>query len=115
MAQEIVKAGGEAFSFPGDVTDPDFPEAIVKATIQYISHINMLRLKYELISTRKWGKLNILVNNAGYTWDGVIHKMTDKQWEAMLKYVLCEYNYFIVAELASDLHIKIVAVTSALE
>ncbi len=21
---------------------------------------------------------------AGYTWDGVIHKMTDKQWQAML-------------------------------
>lgn len=34
---------------------------------------------------RKFGKLNILVNNAGYTWDGVIHKTTDQQWEAMFK------------------------------
>lgn len=32
----------------------------------------------------KWGKLHILVNNAGYTWDGVIHRMSDRQWEAML-------------------------------
>jgi len=24
------------------------------------------------------------VNNAGYTWDGMIHKMTDDQWDAML-------------------------------
>jgi len=29
--------------------------------------------------------LEFLVNNAGYTWDAVIHKMTDDQWEAMLK------------------------------
>jgi len=24
------------------------------------------------------------VNNAGYTWDGMLHKMTDKQWSAIL-------------------------------
>jgi 3-oxoacyl-[acyl-carrier protein] reductase len=30
------------------------------------------------------GKIHIIVNNAGYTWDGVIHKMTDKQWDAIL-------------------------------
>jgi 3-oxoacyl-[acyl-carrier protein] reductase len=29
------------------------------------------------------GKINIIVNNAGYTWDGVIHKMTDKQWNTI--------------------------------
>lgn len=30
------------------------------------------------------GKIHIIVNNAGYTWDGVIHKMTDKQWETII-------------------------------
>merc|ERR1712098_823245 len=30
------------------------------------------------------GKINIIVNNAGYTWDGVIHKMTDKQWDNII-------------------------------
>ncbi len=30
------------------------------------------------------GSLDIIVNNAGYAWDGVIHKMTDEQFEAML-------------------------------
>lgn len=30
------------------------------------------------------GKIHIIVNNAGYTWDGVIHKMTDKQWETIM-------------------------------
>ena len=27
------------------------------------------------------GSLDVLVNNAGYTWDGIAHRMTDKQWE----------------------------------
>jgi 3-oxoacyl-[acyl-carrier protein] reductase len=30
------------------------------------------------------GKIHIIVNNAGYTWDGVIHKMTDKQWHTIV-------------------------------
>ncbi|KAL2827058.1 hypothetical protein BDW59DRAFT_144611 [Aspergillus cavernicola] len=30
------------------------------------------------------GKIHILVNNAGFTWDGVIHKITDKQWDTMI-------------------------------
>jgi 3-oxoacyl-[acyl-carrier protein] reductase len=30
------------------------------------------------------GKLHILVNNAGYTWDGVIHKMQDAQWDTIV-------------------------------
>ncbi|MGC8811505.1 MAG: SDR family NAD(P)-dependent oxidoreductase, partial [bacterium] len=66
VVEEIIKAGGEALAFVGDVTRPSFGEEIVKKTIQ------------------TWGGLHILVNNAGFTWDGVIHKMTDEQWEAML-------------------------------
>ena len=31
------------------------------------------------------GKIHIIVNNAGFTWDGVIHKMTDRQWDTMLQ------------------------------
>jgi hypothetical protein len=46
MAQEIITAGGEAISFAGDVTDPDFPEAIVKATIQYVIHYYMIYMIY---------------------------------------------------------------------
>ncbi|KAI4594590.1 hypothetical protein KJ359_007678 [Pestalotiopsis sp. 9143b] len=30
------------------------------------------------------GKIHIIVNNAGYTWDGVVHKTTDKQWDAIV-------------------------------
>ncbi|MCP9971119.1 SDR family oxidoreductase [Actinomadura madurae] len=31
-----------------------------------------------------FGGVDIIVNNAGYTWDSVIQKMTDEQWDAML-------------------------------
>ena len=65
-AGAILAAGGEAISVPGDVTDPAFPDLIVNAAIE------------------KFGGIDIIVNNAGYTWDAVIHKMTDEQWEAIL-------------------------------
>ena len=66
VVAEIAKAGGTAIAVPGDITDPAFPEALVKTTVD------------------TYGVLNILVNNAGYTWDGVLHKMSDAQWQAML-------------------------------
>jgi 3-oxoacyl-[acyl-carrier protein] reductase len=62
----ILAAGGEAISVPGDVTDRAFPDRIVARTLE------------------RFGGLDIIVNNAGYTWDAVIHKMTDEQWEAIL-------------------------------
>jgi len=66
VAEDIKKNGGTAISIPGDITDPAFPDRLIKETIA------------------AFGKLNVLVNNAGYTFDGVIHKMSDKQWDAML-------------------------------
>ncbi|PYP87243.1 MAG: 3-oxoacyl-ACP reductase [Blastocatellia bacterium AA13] len=62
----ILGGDGEAISVPGDVTDAAFPDTLVNAAIQ------------------QFGGLDIIVNNAGYTWDAVIHKMTDQQWEAIL-------------------------------
>ena len=69
-AEETVAAikaqGGEAIAFAGDATAEDFAEGIVKAAVD------------------AFGGIHILVNNAGYTWDAVVHKMTDKQWDAMM-------------------------------
>ena len=62
----IVASGGQAISVPGDVTDSSFPDLIVNTAIE------------------KFGSIDIIVNNAGYTWDAVIHKMTDEQWAAIL-------------------------------
>ena len=33
----------------------------------------------------EFGQLDIVVNNAGYTWDGIAHKMSDEQFRAMLE------------------------------
>ncbi|HXG92497.1 MAG TPA: SDR family NAD(P)-dependent oxidoreductase [Blastocatellia bacterium] len=62
----VLEAGGQGLSVPGDVTDPAFPQLIVNTAIE------------------RFGGLDIIVNNAGYTWDAVIHKMSDEQWEAIL-------------------------------
>jgi len=67
VVDAIESAGGQAIAVPGDVTDAAYPEKLIKETIA------------------AFGKINIIVNNAGYTWDGVVHTMTDQQWEAMLK------------------------------
>lgn len=58
--------GSNAIGCLGDVTAPDFGARIVKAALD------------------EFGGIDIIVNNAGYAWDGVIQKMTDEQWYAML-------------------------------
>ena len=65
-AAAIQKTGGNVVPLAGDVTDPAFPEKLVKTALE------------------KFGGFDILVNNAGYTWDAVLHKMTDQQWQAII-------------------------------
>lgn len=69
-AQETVEAikalGGEAVSCVGSVTAPDFSERFIGAAVENFKGID------------------IIVNNAGYTWDNVIQKMTDEQWYAIM-------------------------------
>jgi 3-oxoacyl-[acyl-carrier protein] reductase len=62
----IDAAGGSAKALPGDVTAPEFPQKLVDATIS------------------GFGSIDIIVNNAGYTWDNVIQKTSDEQFQAML-------------------------------
>jgi 3-oxoacyl-[acyl-carrier protein] reductase len=57
---------GETAVFAGDLTKPDVPDALVAR------------------ATDAFGVVDIVVNNAGYTWDGVVHKMSDEQFQAML-------------------------------
>src|SRR5271167_4121627 len=59
-------AGLQAAHVCGDLTNPAFPEQMVKATLD------------------TFGAVDIIVNNAGYTWDNVIQKTTDEQFQAMI-------------------------------
>jgi 3-oxoacyl-[acyl-carrier protein] reductase len=62
----IAAAGGQAVPCVGSVTDADFGERFVQTAVD------------------AFGGLDIIVNNAGYTWDTVIQKMSDEQWDAIL-------------------------------
>jgi 3-oxoacyl-[acyl-carrier protein] reductase len=57
---------GETAVFAGDLTKPGVPEELVESANQ------------------AFGQVDVVVNNAGYTWDGVVHKMSDEQFQAML-------------------------------
>jgi len=63
---EINKAGGRAVACVGSVTADGFAERFVKTAID------------------SFGGLDIIINNAGYTWDNVVQKMTDEQWNAII-------------------------------
>jgi 3-oxoacyl-[acyl-carrier protein] reductase len=64
--QTASEIDGETAVFGGDLTAGDAPEKLVQTAID------------------AWGRLDIVVNNAGYTLDAPIHKMSDDWWEKML-------------------------------
>ena len=64
--QALSRAAGRIATLAGDLTEPDFAQAAVDHLLQ------------------KFGSVDIIVNNAGYTWDNVIQKTTDEQFQAML-------------------------------
>ncbi len=66
VVAEIKSAGGEAIAIAGDVTNPAFPDQLLQQTIE------------------TYGKINIFVNNAGFTWDGMLHNMSDEQWQKII-------------------------------
>ena len=50
---------GRALAVVGDILDGEYIETLVKRTAEFGG-----------------GKIHIIVNNAGFTWDGVIHKVS---------------------------------------
>lgn len=67
VAEEAAKEiAGETAVFAGDLTKGDAPDQLVAKAID------------------SFGRIDIIVNNAGYTVDAPIHKMSDEQFQAML-------------------------------
>jgi 3-oxoacyl-[acyl-carrier protein] reductase len=66
VVREIERCGGTARAFAGDLTDPAVPERVVQLAVD------------------SFGGLDIVINNAGYIWNGAMHRHSDEQWQAML-------------------------------
>ena len=66
VVQAIRAAGGEAVACVGSVVAPDFADRFIGTAVS------------------EYKGLDIIVNNAGYTWDSILQKMTDEQWYAIL-------------------------------
>jgi 3-oxoacyl-[acyl-carrier protein] reductase len=66
VVEEIRAAGGEAIACHGSVSAADFGERFVQTAMD------------------AYKSVDIIVNNAGYTWDNVIQKMSDEQWYAII-------------------------------
>ncbi|KAJ7152396.1 hypothetical protein C8R46DRAFT_1121191 [Mycena filopes] len=64
---EIKAAGGDVIGVAGDVGADDFPKKIVDATVQ------------------KYGKINHIVNNAGFTFDKMLHTTPDDTFDIIIK------------------------------
>ena len=65
--QAASEIDGDTAVFGGDLTTDGVPDALVQKAAE------------------EFGGLDIVVNNAGYTWDGMAHKMSDEQFRAMLE------------------------------
>ncbi len=67
VAREIEAGGGKALVVGLDVSKPES----VKATVDQVLHT--------------WGKIEILVNNAGITRDNLVMRMKPDDWDAVLR------------------------------
>lgn len=66
LTQEISAAGGTVMALQGDVAEPATAAACVAAVIE------------------AWGRLDVLVNNAGVIRDGLFIRMDDDAWRTVL-------------------------------
>ena len=62
----ITETGGSAIAVQADVSDPDQAETLIKA------------------ATEKWGRVDVLVNNAGITRDTLLLRMKPADWQAVI-------------------------------
>ena len=67
VVAEIVSAGGRAVALQADVSDPVAATALIAA------------------ASGALGGLDIVVNNAGITRDGLLVRMSDEDWDAVIR------------------------------
>jgi acetoacetyl-CoA reductase len=77
VVKEIESSGGEAVAIQGDVSDPEQAKNLIDAAVE------------------QYGKLDVLVNNAGITVDKTMKKMTPEDWDKVVTVDLnsCFYTF----------------------
>ncbi|NER84992.1 MAG: 3-oxoacyl-[acyl-carrier-protein] reductase [Leptolyngbya sp. SIO1D8] len=66
VVAQVVEAGGSAIALQADVSKADQVDALIKATMD------------------KWGRVDVLVNNAGITRDTLLLRMKPEDWQAVI-------------------------------
>ncbi|MEM7649507.1 MAG: 3-oxoacyl-[acyl-carrier-protein] reductase [Cyanobacteria bacterium P01_A01_bin.70] len=82
----ITGDGGSAIALQADVSQADQVEALIKAT------------------TEKWGRVDVLVNNAGITRDTLLLRMKPEDWQAVIDLNLT--GVFLCTRAVSKLMLK---------
>ena len=86
VVAEITAAGGSAIALQGDVSDPAQVDALIQATLD------------------QWGRIDVLVNNAGITRDTLLLRMKLEDWQAVINLNLT--GVFLCTKAVSKLMLK---------
>lgn len=82
LADEIAAAGGTCITLQGDVGNRDEARTLVKRCVDH------------------YGRIDILVNNAGITRDRSLRKMTDEDWDEVIRVNLGSVYYTTTAAMS---------------
>lgn len=86
VVTEIIEAGGDAIALSADVSQSEAVEAMFKQTMD------------------KWGKVDVLVNNAGITKDTLLLRMKLEDWQQVINLNLT--GVFLCCKSASKIMLK---------
>ncbi|XP_010655353.1 3-oxoacyl-[acyl-carrier-protein] reductase 4 isoform X2 [Vitis vinifera] len=86
VSKEIEACGGHAITFGGDVSKEADVEAMIKAAVD------------------AWGTVDILINNAGITRDGLLMRMKTPQWQEVINLNLT--GVFLCTQAAAKIMMK---------
>ena len=86
LVAKITEAGGEALALQADVSKADQVDALIDQT------------------QKKWGQIDVLVNNAGITRDTLLLRMKPEEWQAVIDLNLT--GVFLCTRAVSKLMLK---------
>ncbi|GFP88350.1 3-oxoacyl-[acyl-carrier-protein] reductase chloroplastic [Phtheirospermum japonicum] len=86
VCKEIEASGGEAITFGGDVSKEKDVDAMIKTAVD------------------KWGTIDVLINNAGITRDGLLMRMKTPQWQEVIDLNLT--GVFLCTQAAAKIMMK---------